>query len=429
MDITIFFCNQIYLHSDHSTDAVNLCKEFVHFFTLLNSEYSDTITNGTRSKYPEFLNYWLNHQLQARNISTLKLNFFDILKTYYHIYGAKNTSNDKINIINDPYFTRIYLLYELYKIYYELSSGNNPSCSKFLHNFKTHYTVAWKKCFSEDDPEFCSALKTFKQLYEVNKNSSFPLCQKEGINSLRQLVSPQKTKARDGKSKKIGNYLIYSSYNGATAGLKQIMTKNYSKLYELISLQYNFLGEYYKNNKEEYGKIYEYCSTLPENTESYCKIYQDICAHYINHLSTIKNIKEEELDQGNEALQWLISEYSCAAIILQLGKDNNILSNITPILVGTVAGGFFILFFLKILKSDQTMSNLHEENDQYPLENNSEFYMNNQSDRQIHLSYNSAWKRLCYCNIVLQLNHEITVKHQTYYVLYGIIFYKKNKIK
>ncbi|SBS90676.1 PIR Superfamily Protein [Plasmodium ovale curtisi] len=338
-----FFCNQIYLHSDYSTDAVNLCKEFVHFFTILNSEYSETITNGTRSKYPEFLNYWLNHQFQARNISTLKSDFCDILKTNYHIYGAKNTSNDKINIINDPYFTRINLLYELYKTYYELSSGNNPSCSKFLHDCKTHYTVAWKKCFSEDDPQFCDALKTFKQLYEVNKNSFFPLCQIEGINSLPQLVSPQQTKAGDGKSKK-----IEEKRSGMLDILRQFFHYcNENKgIPKLSSFYKEFIAEYYKNNKEEYGKIYEFCSTLLKNTESYCKIYQHICTHYINHLSTIKNIKQEEIDEGTEALQWLISEYSSAAIILQLGKDNNVLSNITPILVGTVPGGFLILFFL-----------------------------------------------------------------------------------
>lgn len=115
---------------------------------------------------------------------------------------------------------------------------------------------------------------------------------------------------------------------------------------KLSSFYKEFIAEYYKNNKEEYGKIYEFCSTLLKNTESYCKIYQHICTHYINHLSTIKNIKQEEIDEGTEALQWLISEYSSAAIILQLGKDNNVLSNITPILVGTVPGGFLILFFL-----------------------------------------------------------------------------------
>ncbi|SBT02629.1 PIR Superfamily Protein [Plasmodium ovale curtisi] len=113
----------------------------------------------------------------------------------------------------------------------------------------------------------------------------------------------------------------------------------------LFSFYKEFFLEYYKKNKEKYNTIYEYCSTL-ENTKSYCKDYKDISSLYSNHLSTIKNIHDEELNEGTETLQWLISENSSSAIISQLDKGNNILSNITPILVGTMAGGLSFLFFL-----------------------------------------------------------------------------------
>ncbi|SBT47306.1 PIR Superfamily Protein [Plasmodium ovale wallikeri] len=91
-----FLCVKILLHSSSSTDAVNICKRFVHFFTLLHSEYSDTETMGTSNKYPEFLNFWLIRPFIAKSISpTLKSNICQILKTHYYPFGTSNILDGK----------------------------------------------------------------------------------------------------------------------------------------------------------------------------------------------------------------------------------------------------------------------------------------------------------------------------------------------
>ncbi|SBT74193.1 PIR protein [Plasmodium ovale] len=439
-----FFCNAILRLPGSTTDAVNLCKKFVHFFTILNLAYSDPTTTVNSNKYREYLNYWLNSQVRARNISaTMKSSFYRYLINNYSKYGTGDKLKDKIYHIDDTYFFRINLLYQLYKIYNELNIGKNKNCSKSIDDFKTCYTVAWKKCFSDKDDNFCSALDGFKKLYESRKNSILTVCSKEGLSSLPQLVQPQLFNDADDGAENIGNHLIMSKINNATVGLSKIKSLKYPKLYELLSLRYNFLlvyyedekrcymmkilrefflycnehrgisnllsfykeffREFYNKNKVEYNEIFNYCSSSTNTPpKEYCTDYLYCSKEFEKHLSTIKDIEEKHFDNGAEALHWLISDNASDSIILQLGKDNNILSNITPMLVGTAAGGLLILFFLykfspfgswfhsKILKNDETLYNFNEESDQYLFENNSEHETNNPNNAKIHLSYNPA---------------------------------------
>ncbi|SBS92831.1 PIR Superfamily Protein [Plasmodium ovale curtisi] len=438
------FCYQLFTILNLSIESVNLCKDFVNFFTLLNTEYNDAATTSASNKYPEFLNFWLNRQFQARNISSNdKASIFQILNTNYHEFGAERKLNDKISIIDETYFNKLNLLYELYKIHNSLKSGIRESCANFIKHFKVNYTSAWKKCFTENDDQFCSALDGFQKLYENSRNSMLTVCSKEGLFFLPQLVPPQSSEKAGGGTENIGNHLILSKINNSTVGLSKITSIKYPKLYELLSLQYSFLlvyyedekrcymmkilrefflycnehrgiynlllfykeffREFYTKNKVEYDQIYNYCSSSTDiPPKEYCTDYLYCKKELGKHLSTIKDIEEKHFDNETEALHWLISDNASDSIILQLGKDNNILSNITPILVGTTAGGLLILFFLykfspfgswlhkKILKNEETFYNFDEENNQYLCENNSELETNNSNNRKIHIYYNPA---------------------------------------
>ncbi|SBT55235.1 PIR Superfamily Protein [Plasmodium ovale wallikeri] len=418
------FCYHLFTILNLSIESVNICKDFVNFFTLLNTEYSGAPITGASNKYPEFLNFLLNRQHRDRNISSNeKASICQILNTNYHELGAESKLNHKISIIDESYFNQLNLLYELYKIHDALKSGIMECCSNFIKHFKVNYTSAWKKCFTENDDQFCSALDGLQKLYENGRNSMLTVCSKEGLFFLPQLVPPQSSED--------------------AVGLSKITPIKYPKLYELLSLQYNFLlvyyedekrcymmkilrefflygkehrgisnllsfykefiREFYAKNKVEYDKIYNYCSSSTDTLQKeYCTDYLYCNKELGKPLSTIKDIEKKHFDIGTETLHWLISDNSSYSIILQLGKDNNILSNITPILVVTTAGGLLILFLLykfspfgswlhkKILKNEETFYNFDEENNQYLCENNSELETNNPNNRKIHIYYNPA---------------------------------------
>ncbi|SBT83554.1 PIR protein [Plasmodium ovale] len=438
------FCYQLFTILKLSMDSVNLCKDFVSFFTLLNTEYSGAAITGVSNKYPEFLNFWLNRQFRARSISvTPKSTFYQHLINNYKTFEAENKLNNKIHDIDDLHFNKLNSLYEFYKVYYDLKSNNNENCSKFLEHFKKDYTPAWKKCFNENDVEFCKALEKFTKFYEEDKTSISTVCI-TGKSSLPKLLSPRSYQIENKEDKKIGNSLIMGTHNATISGLSKINDKEYSQLHELISLRYNFLAvynedekrsnmlkilqeffqycsrnrensnlfsffkeflrEYYIKNKSEYGEIYDDCSTSSESIKSYCSIYQGFSEQLRKSLLSINEIEEEDTEDETKIRQSFISYFSSDSIILQLEKDNNLLSNITPILVGTIAGGLLILFFLykfssfgsclhaKILKNEETLYNFNEEIDRDLFENNSELEINNSNNRKIHLSYNPSLK-------------------------------------
>ncbi|SBT73144.1 Plasmodium vivax Vir protein, putative [Plasmodium ovale] len=437
------FCNAILRLPDSSTDAENLCKQFVHFFKLLYEEYNDPTISDNRNKYPEFLNYWLNSQFRAKNIKiSPESKFYKYFINNYDKYVEENILKDKLYHIEDKYFNKMHMLYEFYKKYNEINEAANGGCTKFLDHCKTNYSEAWKKCFSEKDNPFCSALDGFRKFYDENKHSNLSRCNEEGLSSLPELLSPHSYRDTELEANKISNYLIWPTNNDSSIRTSKIKNTQFSKLYELLLLRYSFLfadnkedkkynmlkilqeffqycnenrgipslilfykeflKEYYTKNKDEYDEIYRDCSTSPEHTKSYCKVYEDVSTKYSNHLSTIKNIHDEELNEGTEKLQWLISENSSSVIISQLDKGNNILSNITPILVGTMAGGLSILFLLykftpfgswfysKILKDAETIYNVNGESDQYLFDYNLEFEMDNTENGKIHFSYHPS---------------------------------------
>ncbi|SBT55435.1 PIR Superfamily Protein [Plasmodium ovale wallikeri] len=437
------FCYNILISFSNSMDAVKLCNEFVYFYTLLNSEYGNTAANDTIHKYPEFLNYWLNRQFRARSISvTPKSEFYQHLINNYKNFEAENKLNNKIYDIDEFYFNKLNSLYEFYKIIHELKGNNNSNCNKFFEQFQKNYTPAWKKCFSGVDVDFCNALERFRKIYEQNKNSILPVCNTEESLRLPQLLPPPSYQSSGGEAQKIGNSLIHGIQNVTISGLPKINASEYSQLHELISQRYNFLlvynedekrsnmltilqeffqycsrnrensnllsfykeflREYYIKNKDEYDKIYSECYTSSESIKSYCSIYQSFSEQLKKSILSIKKIEKKDLEDEAKILQWFISNFSFDSIILQLEKENNPLSNITPILVGTLVGVLLILFFLykfspfgswlhrKITKSEKTTYNFDEENNQYLFENNSELEMDNKENRKFHLSYNSG---------------------------------------
>lgn len=46
-----------------------ICKMFVDDFTKLYSKYRDAPNNYKTNKYPELINYYLNHELSIYNIN------------------------------------------------------------------------------------------------------------------------------------------------------------------------------------------------------------------------------------------------------------------------------------------------------------------------------------------------------------------------
>ncbi|KMZ83497.1 hypothetical protein PVBG_00579, partial [Plasmodium vivax Brazil I] len=104
-----------------------------------------------------------------------------------HKFNAEQKLKNKIHFITEEDFKKMYMLYKLYNSYYGSADKTDVSCVEFINNFKFNYDKCLSECYIEGVTKICNVLKSFKNLYDLNKFPRAPTCPKNTFLSLPEL--------------------------------------------------------------------------------------------------------------------------------------------------------------------------------------------------------------------------------------------------
>ncbi|SBT74262.1 PIR protein [Plasmodium ovale] len=349
-----------------NSDLMNLCKKFVIFLEKLQAEYPNDTTKY--SKYREYLNFWLTYKLTATGKSNEYITkFYEFIQNNYKAFPPDGELKRKIYHIKGTIFNNMSVLYELYRLYYEIKIKSQEKCPKFREKFIEYYNLALQKCYF-DDENICNPLAKFKRFYDQKRSERLPLCSKQGLRELPKFVTPKPSTGM--------NFIDKFSYHLSQLSKKQTVETNsiisntvYPNLVTLLSLNYNlllqdtehkkkkimvdilyefikfckdrstitFLGllikknfgnfyekkksnvpfinsfikeffrDFYENEKGEYEFIYEECSTT-NSQASYCSKYK-VCNEILGQdLHKIKNDIKPYLEYKETSAQQVVPQ-------------------------------------------------------------------------------------------------------------------------
>ncbi|SBT84355.1 PIR protein [Plasmodium ovale] len=416
--------------------VLSLCEKFVNFFEKLKSLYE---LNKTKySKYREYLNYWIKYKLITISFpDEHKPKFYEFIQDNYNVFAPNGELYNKIYQIHDKSFNNMYILYELYRLYYELENNNQNKCEKFYEKCVENYNIALNKCYF-DDQKLCNPLEKFKNFYDRTRSTRLHMCSTKGLPELPKFVLPTSSHGKDYKNKfayylyqlsrkKIDGYSIYPNlvkllslnYNMLlTSNIKEKRENMMNILYEFITfskdsntitfldslIKKNYLGfnggnvdnvpflnlfikeffqDFYQKEKGEYELIYEDCSTN-SSEKSYCSKYKMCNKELGDNIIKLKDKLESLIQNNVTAAQVLASKYSSGETSMHTGEDS-VSPNSTPINVGVGMGALFTLSFLykftpigsfvnrTFIGKGNTTYNYDEDISQDFLDNNSDF--------------------------------------------------------
>ncbi|SBT00726.1 PIR Superfamily Protein, partial [Plasmodium ovale curtisi] len=382
---------------------MNLCKNFVIFLEKLQTEYPNDTTKY--SKYREYLNFWLTYKLTSTGQSDNYITeFYKFMQNNYTAFALDVELKRMIYHIKGKSFNNMSILYDLYRLYYEIKHKSLEKCERFHKKFMENYNLAINKCYT-DEEKVCTPLEKFKQFYDINRSSRLHMCSTQGLPELPKFVTPNPSNGM--------NFIDKFSYHLSQLSKKQteethsiISNTVYPNLVKLLSLNYNlllhetehkkketmveilyefikfckdgstitfldslierfsngfykkkkrnvpfinsfikeFFRDFYENEKGEYELIYEECSK--NSQESYCSKYKMCNEKLGQDLHKIKNNIKAYLEYKETPAQQLVPQYSSSETPLYVEDEDNSSSNSTPINVGVGVGALFTLSFL-----------------------------------------------------------------------------------
>ncbi|KMZ96110.1 hypothetical protein PVNG_05878 [Plasmodium vivax North Korean] len=181
------FCNSLDTKSDNDFQLKRTCKSFVKLFKLLKKQCGNECSTD-KSKYFEFMNYWLNYKLRSiAKYDYIKTNFYKELQTKYLDSEAHSILYRKIYDIKVDTYKNMYILYKLYKIIDKIKEGTIEYKTGIVE-FKTDYNNAFKQCFLETNDNLYNALEQFRKYYE-KKVSYIKSCTNGECPTLPQLIN------------------------------------------------------------------------------------------------------------------------------------------------------------------------------------------------------------------------------------------------
>ncbi|SBT55813.1 PIR Superfamily Protein [Plasmodium ovale wallikeri] len=241
-------------NSDFQPDysLMNLCKNFVIFLEKLQTDYPNDTTEY--SKYREYLNFWLSYKLTATGKSNDYITkFYEFIQNNYKAFPPDGELKRKIYHIKGNNFNNMSILYDLYRLYYEIKHISQEKCEKFHEKFMKNYNLAISKCYT-DEEKLCNPLEKFKQFYDITRASRLHMCSTQGLPELPKFVTP---KPSDGM-----NFINKFSYRLSQLSKKQteethsiISNREYPNLAKFLSFNYNLL--LYSNEKEKRNNMME----------------------------------------------------------------------------------------------------------------------------------------------------------------------------
>ncbi|CAG9485655.1 unnamed protein product [Plasmodium vivax] len=379
-----YFCNSIDFGLHQNAQIIKICKVFVKFFKLLHY-YNIELGNGHISaKYPEFLNYWLKHQLIENNINEKHhKELYDYLKDNRKTFDPYDKLKDKIFDIQ-KYFKNINILHLLYKNYNDIKENGSNDCHSSLVKCKEYYNKALEKCFQGGDYKLCEGLKAFNKFYEANKNKILTNCPKIEIPKLTEFILLG-TGSGKSENQNIGYNLVKNNFHNFYNGHRTIEHINYPDLTKLLSYKYNilfehvakenknnmmnilhqflqycdenrkneklssfmneFIVEYYDKKKGEYDKIFEECKPNGKG-KTYCQLYESCKKKFSNDFSIIETETEKLITQQEEYIKSLTPLQRWIFKAQSMFQDFDAISRISPTVMSTMVAIIVCLFFL-----------------------------------------------------------------------------------
>ncbi|KMZ91964.1 hypothetical protein PVMG_06082 [Plasmodium vivax Mauritania I] len=166
------FCDEINFLTNNENQIRNFCKMFVALFNASIRQCRTENKQLKEKKYPEFINYLINHKLsEAAYRKKEKDNFYTEMTSKYSVLNKNGELKNRMYVINDKYLINLNILYKLYNNYDKLSQEKVKHCKDILEEMKYQYNYGLEKCFYDGNIKFCEALKNFRNYYENSRHS------------------------------------------------------------------------------------------------------------------------------------------------------------------------------------------------------------------------------------------------------------------
>ncbi|VUZ99887.1 PIR protein [Plasmodium vivax] len=349
------FCDEINFLTNNENQIRNFCKMFVALFNASIRQCRTENKQLKEKKYPEFINYLINHKLsEAAYRKKEKDNFYTEMTSKYSVLNKNGELKNRMYVINDKYLINLNILYKLYNNYDKLSQEKVKHCKDILEEMKYQYNYGLEKCFYDGNIKF----------YLILESSSHD----ERL-----------------KIAKIGNSLIRSAYTPSLERSSQVYTENYFNLKYLIFLQYNlhmemneedtmcammkiiyqfiqycnqnrdnlkllpfmkeFIKEYYNKKNTKYETIFNECKSSG-NTKEYCKLYKKCSKEFIEDLTMIEKDASNYIKKQENYINSLSPLDRFILEAKDMFQDFKKMSKYSPTIMSTMVAIVVCLFFL-----------------------------------------------------------------------------------
>ncbi|CAI7719045.1 hypothetical protein PVPAM_060005400 [Plasmodium vivax] len=365
------FCDEINCQTNKLEQIKMICKMFVSLYNNTKTQCRSSKSNQDCSKYPEFMNFWLNYELNRAGYSDIEQRqFYNEMTLNNNKFQNDNMLQVKLSVIMEKYFNNMNILYQLYKMIYSSSELKYTKCDDFMQDFKKIYNEGLKKCYLHGDYNLGKGLESFKKIYEKINLDKVPICKEQNVPTLPKLSVVDNT---DNilRTFYIARKLLQNKYY---KDLKDLISVHYNLLFEykeeeqnclmirilhqffqycndykynrkLSSFMEEFIKEYYDKKKDQYQTISKECKG-PENGKKYCMLFKQ-CENTFN--KDLKIFQSNATDYITEQEKY-ISSLSGFDILLFEAKamfqDFEKISRYLPTIMSTMAAILVCLFFL-----------------------------------------------------------------------------------
>ncbi|VUZ93424.1 PIR protein [Plasmodium vivax] len=408
--IDAYYCEGPEFQYNVGNQVEGICKNMVKLYNhaILNQQLNKNVFS--QKKVPEFINYWINSHLTKAGIKDIqKPQIFQKFDAISKIFDQQSLLKGKIYHIKEKEVDGMNILYELYKNIYELEQKEKNYFETFLKIFKKHYNQGLIKCFNEGNVKFCQELNKYREFYEGNKKKELSeICDNKECPSLTELtLLASASKKEHLNIAEIGSKLIKGSDISSLNGLSFLETEDYSKLKDLISLQYNlrmekdedeknsvmleilyqylkycnkhnniwyleqfineFINKYYNKEEKYYEKLFTNCKSEQTQTKVYCTYYKQCKSEFNKDFTLIENDIGNYKESIKEHFKKLTPDISLIQKALDLFKDFDSILRNSPTIMSTLIAVFLCLFFLYKLTTLSSIFRKEKKKRKIPL--------------------------------------------------------------
>ncbi|KNA02245.1 hypothetical protein PVNG_04476 [Plasmodium vivax North Korean] len=214
-----------------------------------------------------------------------------------------------------------------------------------MDDFKKIYNEGLKKCYLDGDYNLGKGLESFKNIYKTIKLNKVPQCNQQNYNDLKDLISVHYNLLFEYK-KEEQNYLMIRILHQ----FFQYCNENKDNQ-KLASFMKEFIDEYYKKHKEGYTEIFEECEG-EATSNKYCNLYNTWKGKFETDLSLIKDNPDRYLERQKKNINKSSADTSSIANAISMFLDFAANSKYSTTIVSIMISFFLCFFFLyKVLNN------------------------------------------------------------------------------